>query len=515
MLALAFCISYNWLVGLSENRFTHMLQMVFPVSVLFLYLEIILLIIIVGVNIERSTGGVLWEELLLSIRPSSWTPPLEGGVGGEGFSTVAYLDSCKPKRSCENRGECFFFLWEQEGWGCTDPSQLSSCVVTLQSCIQMFPLPLHHLGELWLDTNLYRGHVTFSLRLALLLFLKIFFFTILQELETRRDFHVSTEVWRSIARGLFWNINFSRRVFKGMIYYLHTCTTCITQDAHRCMAYGPVTPLSFIISHCYHYQQLSRRGPFLSFICAVHDHYAGWAVKWLPELSACVNWFNWRKFQVDLLLSFKWEATNMNLFAHPVGTEQCSQSFLESGFQSLFTPLFTSDLVFRPNHWRKCDSLADKCSSMFTSCLMNQIIASRHCWVKTDLFGCPGPAPVLLLVTYSAVMSAVFLCHYLVLVLLGFFEVCWNFSKNCTVLPRQPLCFFPRPQQRAALKLFSTSVWVRVYLVTIMRVPWATSARLPTSERPVFDMPVVLGREGRGGRARVRALFHIDPQPAQ
>lgn len=188
----------------------------------------------------------------------------------------------------------------------------------------------------------------------------------------------------------FWNINFSLRVFKGMIYYLHTCTTCITQDAHRCMAYGPVTPLSFIISHCYHYQQLSRRGPFLSFICAVRDQYAGWAVKWLPELSACVNWFNWRKFQVDLLLSFKWEATHMNLFAHPVGAEQCSQSFLESGFQSLFTPPFTSDLVFRPNHWRKCDSLADKCSSMFTSCLVNQIIASRHCWVKTDLFGCPG-----------------------------------------------------------------------------------------------------------------------------
>lgn len=63
------------------------------------------------------------------------------------FTTVAYLDSCKPKSSWENRVEGFL-CGSGMGWGCTDPLQLFSCAVTLQSCIQMFPLTLHHLGTL-------------------------------------------------------------------------------------------------------------------------------------------------------------------------------------------------------------------------------------------------------------------------------------------------------------------------------------------------------------------------------
>ncbi len=130
-------------------------------------------------------------------------------------------------------------------------------------------------------------------------------------------------------------------------------------------------------------------------------------------------------------------------------------------------------------------------------------------------------SPVSPLITYRAVMSAVFFCHYLVVVLLWFW-VSWNLALRC--YNSLVSCFFSTAKSSLKAPLHCRAgVWgeiwregwvffwvvfiLRLWWKTIICVPWAIFPCWPASERSVFDMPVVLEKKGR--TAGVWVLFSI------
>lgn len=129
--------------------------------------------------------------------------------------------------------------------------------------------------------------------------------------------------------------------------------------------------------------------------------------------------------------------------------------------------------------------------------------ADSSSWVGEDA------SPVSSLVTSTAVMSAIFFCHYLAVFSSWILEFYWELASSCyNSILSTSIFFFQRSLKVPLCCLWRVwgeiwregraFVWVvfilRLWWKTIICVPWAIFPCWPTSEKSVFDMPVVWKR---------------------